>query len=400
MKKLVILLLCLCMPLTVSACSKPSDNFETTQAPVAPLQDGGDSSDTEEFVSASLPCPVNLTPDAENKYPYMGVTLRIPEKLLVAVLDNIVFMCSEDNVEYTDMGDGSNLPADWHPTPEHTLLHGGALEFCFVPEEIRDRTPHVGMDDPMSYDEYVTWLPETEPMARFEMCRKDEFQERDLEQNGYAQHKKLGETEEYVYYLSWNESGNEQAAELFALLPELASNITVEEPRKVDDQFFGVTTPEVKDIAQVGQFQAATLDRETVDQSIFGDKKLTMINVWTTWCGSCVDEMPELEALSKELDKMDAQIISICSDTADARGQVDEELLELAQQITQKTGVTFPTLIPDKALHDGLLKGAMGYPTTFFVDSQGNMVGEPVLGANSAEDWLKMAQERMAEVAE
>ena len=264
MKKLVILLLCLCMPLTVSACSKPSDNFETTQAPVAPLQDGRDSSDTEEFVSASLPCPVNLTPDAENKYPYMGVTLRIPEKLLVAVLDNIVFMCSEDNVEYTDMGDGSNLPADWHPTPEHTLLHGGALEFCFVPEEIRDRTPHMGMDDPMSYDEYVTWLPETEPMARFEMCRKDEFQERDLEQNGYAQHKKLGETEEYVYYLSWNESGNEQAAELFALLPELASNITVEEPRKVDDQFFGVTTPEVKDIAQVGQFQAATLDRETV----------------------------------------------------------------------------------------------------------------------------------------
>lgn len=156
MKKLVILLFCLCMPLTVSACSKPSNNFETTQAPVAPLQDGGDSSDTEEFVSASLPCPVNLTPDAENKYPYMGVTLRIPEKLLVAVLDNIVFMCSEDNVEYTDMGDGSNLPADWHPTPEHTLLHGGALEFCFVPEEIRDRTPHVGMDDPMSYDEYVT----------------------------------------------------------------------------------------------------------------------------------------------------------------------------------------------------------------------------------------------------
>ena len=90
--------------------------------------------------------------------------------------------------------------------------------------------------------------------------------------------------------------------------------------------------------------------------------------------------MPELETLSKELDKMDAQIISICSDTADARGKVDEELLELAQQITQKTGVTFPTPIPDKALHDGLLKGAMGYPTTFFMDSQGNMVGEPVPG--------------------
>lgn len=221
--KILAALLCVSMLFGLAACSASGKTEQNQSDEVAGAGEpaGGDT------MTAYSSSPVNLTPDAENKYPYMGVTLRIPEKLLDAVLDNIVFMRSEDNVEYTDMGDGSNLPADWHPTPEHTLLHSSALEFRFVPEEIRDRTPHVGMDDPMSYDEYVTWLPETEPMARFEMCRKDEFQENDLEQNGYAQHKKLGETEEYVYYLSWNESGNEQAAELLALLPELASNINL-----------------------------------------------------------------------------------------------------------------------------------------------------------------------------
>ena len=92
-------------------------------------------------------------------------------------------------------------PRPWKDSPGIPLNPG--------PWRSQERTPQSGR--------CLLYTSETEPMARFEMCRKDEFQERDLEQNGYAQHKKLGETEEYVYYLSWNESGNEQAAELFAL---------------------------------------------------------------------------------------------------------------------------------------------------------------------------------------
>ncbi len=407
MKKVILLILCFSMAMTMAACG--GGEPVSPQTPENPIQetgvstgetDGAANTDgTVQAMEAYTPSPVNLTPSAKNVYPYMGVTLELPEALLNAVLDNIVFMRSEDNVEYTDLG-GDNIPMDWKPTPEHTVLHGGALELCFIPENVRNRTPHVGMDNPMTYEQYQTWLPQTQPMVRLDMFRKAEFQEELLKENGYAQKKKLAETEEYVYYLSWNESGEEQAAQLYALLPELDTHITIQEPRPVDELFFGLTTPETKHLSQAGAFQTTTLEGDAVDQSVFAEKKLTMVNLWTTWCGACISEMPDLQRLSEDLADMDAQIVSICCDTADPRGQVDEELLELAQQITQKTGVTFPTLIPDKALHEGLLKGAVGYPTTFFVDNQGNLVGEPVLGANSAEDWLKMAQERMAEVAE
>lgn len=123
-----------------------------------------------------------------------------------------------------------------------------------------------------------------------------------------------------------------------------------------------------------------------------------MLNVWTTWCGACITEMPDLEALSHDVRGMDAQVIGLVCDASDLRGEIDEELLELAQQIVKRTGVTFPTLVPDKTLHDGLLKGMLGYPTTFFVDEQGDLVEEPVLGSNSKDDWMKLIQERLAEV--
>ena len=154
------------------------------------------------------------------------------------------------------------------------------------------------------------------------------------------------------------------------------------------------------EISQIGEFSTETLDGQDIDQTIFIGKKLTMINDWTTWCGACVEEMPDLEQLSKELEHMDAQIISIVCDTYDAGDGGNEELLELARRIKERTDITFPTLIPDKNLKEGLLQGILGYPTTWFVDEEGNIIGDPVLGSHSKEDWRALIEERMAEVKE
>lgn len=385
-------MLCGCIGCTPSSKTDPPQNDASSTTT--------ESSSSGNATTAASSSPVNLIPNEENSYPYMGLTLRIPQKLLNAVLDNMVFMRSDDQVEYLDMGDGSNLPANWHPTPEHTLLHGGAFEFRYIPKQIRDRTPHVGMEKPMSYDEYRTWLPKTLPMAKIEMCRKDEFQKNTLMQNGYSHHKKLGETKDYIYHLSWNDATDDQANELFSILPDLVNNIAIKEPRKVDEQFFGVTTPEVKKVSQVGSFETTTLEGQQIDQTIFAEKKLTMVNIWTTWCGSCIDEMPELEKLAHDMKKMDVQLIGICTDISDSRGQINKELLALSQQITKKTGISFKTLVPDQSLHDGLLKGTLGYPTTFFIDRQGTIIGEPVLGAKTSTEWKDIVEERLAEVAQ
>lgn len=238
-------------------------------------------------------------------------------------------------------------------------------------------------------------------MARLGMYRKAEFREEMLNETGYAQHDKLGENAEYLYYLSTNPATDDmpqEATEIFAAQDEMKNGISIFDARPVDDYYFGLTTPEVNFVSSVGDFSTETLDGQTIDQTIFSGKKLTMVNAWTTWCGACIEEMPDLEALSKELENTDAQVISIVCDTYDARDGVNAELLELAQRIKERTGVTFPSLIPDKNLKDGLLQGILGYPTTWFVDEDGNVIGDPVLGSNSKEDWMALIQERLAEV--
>lgn len=396
---MITVLLCLSLFFGLAACSvtdkDPQPDILGEQTSDA------DASASGEAVAASISCPVNMTPSEFNNYPYMGISLHLSERILDAVLDNVIFMRPGDDVEYTDLAEMNQVPPDWQPTAENTVLHGGYVEFLFLPEGMRDRAPHIGMENPMSYEEYMSWITEAIPMARIEMFRKSDFQEDVLEQDGFTNHVKLGENTKYIYYLSTTDSMDGQTKEakkLYSAIQDLGEGVTVFEAKALDESYYGITTPEVIVAEQVGDFQAQTLDGEDIDESIFANAKLTVINVWTTWCGSCVDEMPDLEAISEMLGDIDAQLIGIAYDTCDPRGQINEEMLELANEIIDRTGVTFPTLIPDEHLMNGLLKGMLGYPTTFFVDAQGNLVGEPVLGSNSAKDWVELIQERVAAV--
>lgn len=396
-RNIITLLLTVTMALSLMAFSSPDNTGSSKSGSTA----GADAPAEGEMMAASVGSPVNMEPAQENTFPYMGVTIRYPEALRNAVLDNIVFMTSFEDVEYTDLKDSAVIPMDWQPTPEHTLLHSGGIEFLYVPEDMQKETPHAGMKNLMPYDEFQVWVKDTHPMARLGMYRKADFQEEMLHQTGYTDHELLMESGEYLLYLSSNPVSDDAAQEekdLFAAMDGLKEQIMIFDPRPVDDSYFGITTPEVIEISNVGDFSTETLDGEKIDQTIFSGKKLTMINAWTTWCGACIEEMPDLEALSQELKDKNAQVISIACDTYSPREGVNEELLELAQQIKERTGVTFPTLIPDDHLKDGLLQGILGYPTTWFVDEKGNIIGDPVLGSNSKEDWMALIEERMAEV--
>lgn len=387
-------LLCAALTLGLAACGATKGE-QSGDAPIPPAQE-----ENMGAVEAYIPAPMNMTPEAEEKYPYMGVTLRLPEKLLAAILEDKVFMYSGEDLEYTDLAEhGGQVPENWFPTPENMLLHGGHMEFAFLPENMREEVP--SRKNPMTYDQFTAWIAKAQPMARLDMVRTEEFKESALAENGYDRHVELGEHGGYVYVLSVNDApadGGQEAQDLFAALPELERNITISAPKAPDEYYIGITTPEIRAVDRMGDFSAQTLDGSPVDASIFAKKKLTMVNLWSTWCTACVSEMPDLAELSKDLADTDAQIISICCDTSDTRGEVDQELLELAGRIVEKTGVTFPTLVPDKTLQDSVIKGLMAYPTTFFVDSEGNVVGEPVQGSNDKDGWMQAIQERLAEV--
>ena len=121
----------------------------------------------------------------------------------------------------------------------------------------------------------------------------------------------------------------------------------------------------------LSEFTAKDLDGNEVTADIFKDYDVTMINVWATWCKYCVEEMPEIEALYKELPD-NVNIITLCSDAATERETALEELSQV--------GATFTTIESNDELKEKVLSYVVGYPTTFFVDKDGKVIGQLQVG--------------------
>ena len=66
----------------------------------------------------------------------------------------------------------------------------------------------------------------------------------------------------------------------------------------------------------LGDFSAQDFDGNAVSKDIFADYDLTMVNLWTTTCSYCIEEMPILNELRKEFqdDGVRFNIISVCMD--------------------------------------------------------------------------------------
>jgi thiol-disulfide isomerase/thioredoxin len=126
-------------------------------------------------------------------------------------------------------------------------------------------------------------------------------------------------------------------------------------------------------------FQTTDLDGNAVDsKDLFAKNKITMINIWGTYCGPCVEEMPEIEVISKEYADKGAAVVGLVVDVTEA----DDSKLADAQDIVKATGVTYLNLKAWDGSNSQL--AAPGTPTTYFVDSEGKLVGDPVVGANVA----------------
>ena len=125
-------------------------------------------------------------------------------------------------------------------------------------------------------------------------------------------------------------------------------------------------------------FETVDLAGNTVTNEIFSTKDLTVVNLWGTYCGPCINEMPELAEWSASMPE-NMQLIGLVSDLYSAD---DAETLELAQAICEATGAEVYTSLVANEYFTDLLSGVVGVPTTFFVDSTGAIVGDPIVGAN------------------
>lgn len=138
-------------------------------------------------------------------------------------------------------------------------------------------------------------------------------------------------------------------------------------------------------------FTATDLDGNSVTESIFGEKDLTVLNIWGTFCGPCIGEMPELGAWAREMPD-NVQLLGLI---IDINGEDDTEHRDLAVDITQQADADFTNLIAN-ADFAPILRNVVGVPTTLFIDGNGKIVGDPIIGAD-VEGYKKFVEEYLNE---
>ncbi|MBQ6500016.1 MAG: TlpA family protein disulfide reductase [Mogibacterium sp.] len=137
----------------------------------------------------------------------------------------------------------------------------------------------------------------------------------------------------------------------------------------------------------IGNFSSEDLDGDKVTEAIFADKDVTVLNIWATFCGPCISEMPDLAALAGELPE-NAQVIGIVIDTP------KYENIDLARKICSEAGVKYTNVVASKSVLE-TFAFVDAVPTTFILDKSGNVIGKPIVGAN-VEGYKKAAEEYLA----
>lgn len=150
-----------------------------------------------------------------------------------------------------------------------------------------------------------------------------------------------------------------------------------------EDTNLTASSGEDADAASPIVFEARTLDGALVSSGLFSDAKLTMINVWATYCNPCLSEMPGLGELAGAYDSEDFQLIGIISDVTE---DADEAVLQYASDLVDETGAGYPHLLLNESLYTALLTEVSAVPTTFFVDQNGQIL-DTVVGAMEKSAW-------------
>lgn len=124
------------------------------------------------------------------------------------------------------------------------------------------------------------------------------------------------------------------------------------------------------------EFKTTDSNGNEVTEKIFADKDITMVNVWGTFCGPCINEMPELQRIYESLPD-NANLIGITADVPEGM----KDGVDNIKYIEEQTGVKYTNLVLDDSLMN-FTRRFPGVPATIFVDKDGNIIGDLVMGAN------------------
>ena len=144
------------------------------------------------------------------------------------------------------------------------------------------------------------------------------------------------------------------------------------------------------DLMKFPAFDGKDLDGNEMKRStLFAGNTVTVVNFWFTTCSPCVGELADLEALNKQLAEKGGAVVGINSFTLDG----DKTAISDAKDILTKKGVSYKNIWFDAKSEAGkFTSGLYSYPTTYVVDKNGSIVGEPIVGAITAKKQAETLQ--------
>lgn len=362
MKKIGLIALILIAASTLSVFSgcilsgKPYADGETENTESTGDAQDGNSNEILEF----RPVDVGIQAQREYIYPFIGIDFTPTESLYDKIESREAFVYQTEEFE------------------DATTVKYAFMTFYATTEAQRE-------EKVMSVDIYE-WLDNLEKTGAIGIYDKDSVSDLDT-LTGCDTHKKVGNSDDgkYEYYLSLN---SECTSEISKELEK--SPIFITEMREFESNYtynaFSVGKNE--NVDSTGIFSEKDVFGNDYNQDIFSDYDLTLVNVLTTWCTYCVEEMPELEKLRADYvkDGVKFNVVAVVLDTK-FNGKEDDNAIELAKTLHDKSGASFPFLIPDESEMNGRLTGIESFPESFFVDRDGNIVSEAYIGARSYKEW-------------
>ena len=321
--------------------------------------------------------PSETTVQAQDsyEYPFLGLNMKLPEELLKQIKEQTIAMISKEL---------------WNDNAD-------AIKYAYISwSEMTEEQKEAEVDKMgTAYDDWYNSLAKVGAIGIY-----DEDSEKELDKiTGCTEHKEIGSSSDgkYKYYLSTNKDADESLKKEVEKIDVTLTEMTPFQQLSAFDQ--PQETSNAGDSTNVGKFETKGVDGKDYTEKVFSDYDLTLVNVFTTWCSPCVNEIPELEKLYEEMKEKGVGVVGVVLDTVGDDAKQNEDTVKKAGVLQEKTKASYPFLIPDSTMMNGRLNGISAFPETFFVDKEGNIVGETYTGSHSLEEWKEIVEKELQNVS-
>lgn len=321
--------------------------------------------------------PSETTVQAQDsyEYPFLGLTMKLPEELLKQIKEQTIAMITNE---------GWNDNAD-------------AIKYAYISwSEMTEEQKEAEVDKlGTAYDDWCKSLAKIGVIGIY-----DEDSEKELDElTGCTEHKEIGSSSDgkYKYYLSTNKDADESLKKEVEKIDVTLTEMTPFQQLSAFDQ--PQDTSNAGDSTTVGKFETKGVDGKDYTEKVFSDYELTLVNIFTTWCSPCVNEIPELEKLYEEMKEKGVGVVGVVLDTVGDDAKQNEDTVKKAGVLQEKTKASYPFLVPDSTMMNGRLNGISAFPETFFVDKEGNIVGETYSGSHSLDEWKEIVEKELENVS-